>query len=308
MQLPQSLTNAKNLEISLALNEFSIIPLAKRLRFLYEICEAVEYFHSIGILLKSLSSPLVFFKESSAGTGYIRPIIAGLENARLMTESSVEIEYDVRFEAPDFIIQGQRMHTPYTDIWSLAVLVRYCITGGLPLSSPFANSTQSKKEIRQRLGSPNFLCESNQLDKLPNIKKMLKRCFLAQGSLRPPVPEIGRTILDSFTDLAYELHKTVSDVSDEDTRALVQTKAAAKAKIQRVRSSPKKKPEKDDRLSKSDWLILLNASNSEVDAVCEYIVGASAWLDLVEAADCEEQFDPTDNGRAYFYSTPYKNF
>lgn len=80
----ESLASAKSLESSLASNEFLSFSLAKRLRFLYEICQAVEYLHSVGVLLKSLSSCLVYYKESSAGTGYLRPIIAGLENARLV--------------------------------------------------------------------------------------------------------------------------------------------------------------------------------------------------------------------------------
>ena len=46
--------------------------------------------------------------------------------------------------------------------------------------------------------------------------------------------------MDSFTDLADALYKTARDVSDEDTRAWVQIKAAAVAKIQRIRSSPRR--------------------------------------------------------------------
>lgn len=34
-----------------------------------------------------------------------------------MTEPSIEKEYDLRFEAPDFANQGQGLHTAFTDIW-----------------------------------------------------------------------------------------------------------------------------------------------------------------------------------------------
>ncbi|KAJ4204127.1 hypothetical protein NW759_014964 [Fusarium solani] len=296
----ESLAGAKSLESSLAKDEFLAFPLAKRLRFLYEICQAVEYFHSIGVLLKSLSSSPVFYKESSAGTGHLRPIIAGLENGRLMTESSVELEYDVRFEAPDFIVQGQRMHTPYTDVWSLAVLVRYCITGGLPLSSPFVTSPEAKMELRKQLKNPDFLCESPHLKDLPDVRKTLNWCFLAKGSLRPTVPEIGRVIMDAFVDQTHGSHNVAGGISLAYSENLPEAKAGAMTKIHRVRSNQKEKIGKDNRLSKADWLKFLHASDLEVDAVAEYIVGASAWLDLVEAADCEEQFDATDNGQSSF--------
>jgi hypothetical protein len=80
----ESLSSAISLETALATASFVNVPLTQRLRFLYEICEAVKYFHSIDILLKSLSTLVVFVKETSPGEGNIRPIITGLENARLV--------------------------------------------------------------------------------------------------------------------------------------------------------------------------------------------------------------------------------
>jgi hypothetical protein len=80
----ESLASAQSLESSLASGEFLQYSLTKRLRFLYEICQAVEYLHSVGVLLKSLSSSLVFYKESSTETEHPRPIITGLQNARLV--------------------------------------------------------------------------------------------------------------------------------------------------------------------------------------------------------------------------------
>jgi serine/threonine protein kinase len=80
----ESLSSAVSLETALATGTFMNFPLTQRLRFLYEICEAVKYFHSIDILLKSLSTLVVFVKEASPGEGNIRPIITGLENARLV--------------------------------------------------------------------------------------------------------------------------------------------------------------------------------------------------------------------------------
>jgi hypothetical protein len=79
-----SLASATNLDHALQSGEFKSQPLDKRLRFLYEICETVQYLHSIGILLKCLSSVNIFFVVSPTGSGSIRPILIGLENARLV--------------------------------------------------------------------------------------------------------------------------------------------------------------------------------------------------------------------------------
>jgi len=80
----EGLSGAHLLEESLCSNQFLTFPLIVRLRFIYEICNAICYFHSIGILLKSLSTEFIFFKESKTENGHIRPILTGLENARLV--------------------------------------------------------------------------------------------------------------------------------------------------------------------------------------------------------------------------------
>jgi hypothetical protein len=183
--------------------------------------------------------------------------------------------------------------------------VRYCITGGLPLSSPFAESPsrEAKEALRKSLENPDFLCESPQLEDLPGVREMLSRCFLANGSLRPTVPEIGRVIMDAFVDQTHGSHNVAGGTSPDDTKHLLQAKEGAMTKIGRARSKlqERKPPEKNDYLSKADWLAFLQASDLEVDAVAEYIVGASAWLNLVKAADCESQFDASDNGKPYLY-------
>lgn len=185
---------------------------------------------------------------------------------------------------------------------SLAVLVRYCITGGLPLSSPFTNSAEVKKEIRQRIAHPRFLCESKQLNELPRIKETLRRCFLARGSLRPTVPEIGRAILNAFSDITIQIEDSGNETSPDAVVDLVEFKEIAMTKIHRARSKIKLKIDigEDDRLTAMDWQRFLRATDQEVDAVSEYIVGAVAWLGLVEDVDCEEQFDATDNGWSFF--------
>jgi hypothetical protein len=55
-----------------------------------------------------------------------------------MTEPTVQLEYDVRFEAPDFIVQGQRMHTPYTDVWRYALTADH--DSAMPINVPSTNN------------------------------------------------------------------------------------------------------------------------------------------------------------------------
>jgi hypothetical protein len=178
----------------------------------------------------------------------------------------------------------------------LGILIRYCITGGLPLDSPPADSHEAKSVIRGRLRNPGFLWESTKLDVVNNIKELLAKCFLGKGSARPTLVDIGQTILISFTTLTYELNVRAIQPVENDAEEIVEIKARALDKLYRVRDAKAKKQHGvSELLSKSDWERLLNCTTLEVDSVSEYIIGASAWRGLVLANDCKEQFDVGDN-------------
>lgn len=98
----ESLKKLTKLEESLASSAFAKIPLIKRLRFAYEICNAMVYFHSINILLKSLSTQNIFIKESHSETGHVRPVLTGLENARLVSIVEKFPETTVRLTNSDY--------------------------------------------------------------------------------------------------------------------------------------------------------------------------------------------------------------
>jgi hypothetical protein len=81
----ESLTACHKLEDLLASGKFSEFELTKRLRFAWEVCHAVAYFHSVNVLLKSLSSQNVYVRRVQSGSGQLRPILTDLENARLVS-------------------------------------------------------------------------------------------------------------------------------------------------------------------------------------------------------------------------------
>ena len=82
----ESLKACHKLEDLLASGRFSEFELTKRLRFAWEVCNAVTYFHSVNILLKSLSSQNVYVRYAQSGIGQLRPVLTDLENARLVSQ------------------------------------------------------------------------------------------------------------------------------------------------------------------------------------------------------------------------------
>jgi serine/threonine protein kinase len=85
----ESLDGATRLEDALSSGGFAELDLVGRLRFAWEICNAVAYFHSVNILLKSLSSQNVYVRPAKGGSRHIRPILTDLESARLVRNSFV---------------------------------------------------------------------------------------------------------------------------------------------------------------------------------------------------------------------------
>lgn len=88
----ESVDDSTRLEDALHSGEFAQLDLVGRLRFAWEICSSVAYFHSVNILLKSLSSQNVYIRPPRSESDHIRPILTDLENARLVRiPSPVEV-------------------------------------------------------------------------------------------------------------------------------------------------------------------------------------------------------------------------
>jgi hypothetical protein len=104
------------------------------LRIAYDLANTVAYFHSAGIVIKSLSDVTVVLKTLEGGS--TQPCLTNIETARTVTlqcllwqssasrtyffccqifENTALVEYDVRFEAPEYA--GQSVHTKQTDVW-----------------------------------------------------------------------------------------------------------------------------------------------------------------------------------------------
>jgi serine/threonine protein kinase len=80
----ESLDCSVPLDDVLSSGEFARLDLVERLRFAWEICNTAAYFHSVNILLKSLSSQNVYVRGPRGESRHIRPVLTDLENARLV--------------------------------------------------------------------------------------------------------------------------------------------------------------------------------------------------------------------------------
>lgn len=96
-----------------------------RLRMAYDIASTMAYLHQVGMLLKCLSDTTVILKMKN---GEVQAMITNLESARLVVlrislqcsypqiiESTSSMQYDIRYEAPEYEIQC--MHSVYSDVW-----------------------------------------------------------------------------------------------------------------------------------------------------------------------------------------------
>jgi serine/threonine protein kinase len=82
----ESLRESSTLESALGSGDFlTKVNLVQRLHLAWEISNAVDYLHSVNILLKSLSSLNVYIFGIESEDRTIRPVLTDLENARLVS-------------------------------------------------------------------------------------------------------------------------------------------------------------------------------------------------------------------------------
>ncbi|KAB8202381.1 kinase-like domain-containing protein [Aspergillus parasiticus] len=291
----ESLEGHSRLEDALSSGDFVKVDLVGRLRFAWEICNAVAYFHSVNILLKSLSSQSVYIRPTTCENDHIRPILTDVENARLITESTVEQEFDVRFEARDFHIEKQKFHTVYTDIWSLGVFLHCCITGKQPFGVSPPGDSITKANVRGQLRDPKCLYESPEIKELPKIQQILKCCFQSPAHLRPSASSVSNVFLEAFTEISYK--KSLSLSFPKETTELLAVKEQCYNMIKQARRQNHEHTDKPQMVSATDLDLLVKHGEADAtssDPPCSFLIGALVWWDLIENSQQTDIFGITD--------------
>jgi hypothetical protein len=181
---------------------------------------------------------------------------------------------------------------------SLAILIRYGITGGLPFNTKYSDELSSKQSIRNQLHDTKFLWQNPDLDIVPDVKALLASCFLAKGPDRPPVNQVAVVISETFSDLSYEIYQPPPTQQDQDATTLAQFKSEMMQRVKKVRDAKLNNQKLEvSPLTTMEWSTILDCAEKKYDAVCLYLVGAAVWWRLVHEKDCQKLFNPANSGK-----------
>ncbi|HAA55840.1 MAG TPA: hypothetical protein DCE42_13845, partial [Myxococcales bacterium] len=116
-----------------------ILPVSRVAGVIYQVCDALEVAHSVGVIHRDLKPANVFLMRSAEGYELVKLVdfgIARIENAKGQALTQMGKHFGTpEYMPPEQILAQRENMGPATDIYSLAVLIFKMLTGRLPFVS-----------------------------------------------------------------------------------------------------------------------------------------------------------------------------
>ena len=153
-------------------------------KLIYQICKGIKYLHEYGIVHRDLKPDNIMLSDKSEEP------VAKIMDFGLSAIMGVKEKADDGFGTLSFVAPEVLLRKPYNrevDIWSIGVMIYYCLTGTLPFDDEDDNEEViAKKIVFENVKFPRKYWASRSEE----VKDLIKRCLIKETDKRIKIKEV----------------------------------------------------------------------------------------------------------------------
>jgi serine/threonine protein kinase len=235
-------------ELRALLSREGLLPLQRAVHIVLDVCRALTVAHAAGVIHRDLKPENLFITRSELGTDHCKVLDFGV--AKLAGENPTmpgTLMGTARYMAPEQISHSTAI-APFTDIFSLGVILYECLSG----TTPFAADTL-ERVLYKILTEPAPPLRELRPEIPEGLADLVQRALAKSGAERPQSAAAFADALSRFTE--QRVGSSVSYDSGEDDTLL---------EVERVPTPPRaqggavSKASADRR--RAPWLLLSGAT------------------------------------------------